>query len=321
MKTAVAFIIFRRPELTAQVFEQIRMARPPRLYIIADGARTDRPGEAEAVFATRDIVSDQYIDWPCQVQRLYSEVNMGCKQRVSSGITAVFKQEEEAIILEDDCLPHPDFFRFCEENLEAYRSHSDKVCQISGLNILWNNVKISNSHYFSKYPISWGWATWRDRWQQWVGDIAYWKYAIHCLERPHVMADEFELQFWRSIIEKLNSPNSKLDSWAYPWIFTAFEKQWLSIVPQHNLISNLGMGENSTHTSYENLSLIPPVKGIAKISIPPSQIEAHRIADEWTFRIFYLYEEARSIPRLRNKLKILGGKYKQRLLNRLGIGT
>ncbi len=115
LKTPVAFIIFKRPDNTQKVFEAIRQAKPPKLLVIADGARAERPGEVERCAATRAIIDR--VDWECEVLKNYSDTNMGIKQRVTSGLSWVFNTVEEAIILEDDCLPHPTFFRYCEELL------------------------------------------------------------------------------------------------------------------------------------------------------------------------------------------------------------
>ena len=157
----VAFIIFNRPDTTERVFAEIANAKPPKLLVIGDGPRTGRPGEAEKVAATRAII--QRVDWDCKVLTNFSEVNLGCKKRVSSGIDWVFEQVEEAIILEDDCLPDITFFRFCQEMLERYRG-DQRIGMISGDNFQFGRRYGDDSYYFSKYVHIWGWATWRDRW-------------------------------------------------------------------------------------------------------------------------------------------------------------
>lgn len=116
LKTPVAFVIFNRPDTTKKVFAEIAKARPPKLLVIADGPRADHLDDAEKCTTARAIIDR--VDWDCEVLTNYSDINMGCKRRVSSGLDWVFDIVEEAIILEDDCLPHPTFFRFCEELLE-----------------------------------------------------------------------------------------------------------------------------------------------------------------------------------------------------------
>jgi hypothetical protein len=131
LKTPVALIIFKRPDTTERVFETIRQAKPPKLLVVADGPRTDQPGEAEKCAATRAIIDR--VDWDCEVLKNYSDSNLGCGLRPATGISWVFEQVEEAIVLEDDCVPHPTFFRFCEELLEYYR-HDERIMSISGIN-------------------------------------------------------------------------------------------------------------------------------------------------------------------------------------------
>jgi hypothetical protein len=148
--TAVLFLVFNRPETTRQVFEAIRAARPPRLYVASDGARTDRPGEAETVAAVRSSVLDA-IDWPCEVHTLLRESNLGCRDAVSGAISWFFDHEEEGIILEDDCLPSPSFFAFCETLLEEYR-HDHSIAGITGDFRPVKSNRAANSYGRVGYP-------------------------------------------------------------------------------------------------------------------------------------------------------------------------
>ena len=148
MKTPVAFFIFNRPDPTARVFAEIARARPAQLLVVADGSRADRVGEREACLAARSVIDR--VNWPCEVLTNFAESNLGCKQRVSSGIDWVFEQVEEAIILEDDCLPHPSFFRFCGELLEKYRE-DERVMMISGNDFQRGKNATPYSYRFSRY--------------------------------------------------------------------------------------------------------------------------------------------------------------------------
>ena len=162
LNTAVLFLVFNRLDTTKQVFETIRQAKPQRLYIAADGARASRVGEAAQVQAVRDYVTS-HVDWECEVKTLFREQNLGCKYAVSSAIAWFFENEEMGIILEDDCLPDPTFFNFCQELLARYR-HDQRIGVISGDNFQFGHRRNDDSYYFSKYVHIWGWATWRDRW-------------------------------------------------------------------------------------------------------------------------------------------------------------
>ncbi|MCX5762039.1 MAG: glycosyltransferase family A protein, partial [Gemmatimonadetes bacterium] len=145
LRAPVVLFAFNRPELTARVFATIRAARPSRLFLVCDGPRADRPGEADRCAAVRQILSE--VDWPCEVERNYSDENMGCGLRVSSGIEWVFARTEEAIFLEDDVLPEATFFRYCDELLERYRT-DDRVMMICGYNLLGRGDVPGPSYWF-----------------------------------------------------------------------------------------------------------------------------------------------------------------------------
>jgi hypothetical protein len=244
LQTPVAFIIFNRPDTAEQVFAEIAKARPPKLLVIADGPRTNRPGEAEKCAATRAILKK--VDWDCEVLTNYSEVNLGCKRRVSSGIDWVFEQVEEAIILEDDCLPDPTFFRFCQEMLERYR-HDQRVGMISGDNFQFGHRRSDDSYYFSKYVHIWGWASWRDRWAN--------SYDVTMARWPHIrdggwLADMVgsarEAAYWTKVFDRVH--RGEIDTWDYQWVFANWVEGRMTILPVVNMISNIGFDGNATHT-------------------------------------------------------------------------
>ena len=172
MHTPVALIIFNRPHHTARVFAEIAKARPEHLFLIADGPRPDRPEDVQRCAAVRDIVAR--VDWPCQVERNFAERNLGCGRRPGSGISWVFQQVDEAIILEDDCVPDPTFFQFCEDLLEKYREDK-RVMNIGGTNWQWPSPRSHHSYFFSIFNITgWGWATWRRAWQYYDPAVRLW---------------------------------------------------------------------------------------------------------------------------------------------------
>jgi hypothetical protein len=244
LTTPVAFIIFNRPEVTTRVFAEIARARPSRLLVIGDGPRADRAGEAERVKQARAIV--QRVDWPCEVLKNFSEVNLGCRERVSSGIDWIFEQVEEAIILEDDCLPHASFFRYCQELLARYRD-DQRIGLISGDNFQFGRRYSEDSYYFSKYVHIWGWATWRSRWQT--------SYDVTLRQWPRIrdqdllvdlIRDEDEIDYWRDVFERVYQ--GQVGTWDYQWVFANWLSGRLAVLPAVNLISNIGFGANATHT-------------------------------------------------------------------------
>jgi hypothetical protein len=247
MSVPIAFFIFNRPNPTKRVFEAIRQAKPSKLLVVADGPRSDRLAEAGQCAAVRAII--QQIDWDCDVLTNYSDINLGCGVRVSTGLDWVFSQVEEAVILEDDCLPHPHFFDFCEMLLERYRDN-EKIMHIAGNYHLigYKNQASKYSYYFSRYPLIWGWATWRRAWQHYDFQVEWLKEFIDdgwlekCLESKR---DTF---VWRRNFESLYG---NLYTWDYQWILACWLQQGLAIHPVVNLVSNIGFGSESTHTGNE----------------------------------------------------------------------
>lgn len=289
LTTPIVFIIFNRPDLTQKVFSEIAMVEPTKLFIIGDGPRIDKVGERNTVESTREII--QQVDWDCEVITNYSNVNLGCKKRISSGLDWVFKQVEEAIILEDDCLPEPTFFRFCQEMLEHYR-HNKRISMISGSNFSSSYTRTDRSYHFSKYSMIWGWASWRDRWAE--------SYDVNLLDWPRIrdekrladmLGNKREVRYWRKIFERLYC--GEIDSWAYQWGFANLLGKRMSIVPKVNLISNIGCGENATHTTNSesrlaNLERNPisfPVIHPNDISI---DVYADKLVDEFHYRGTFL---------------------------------
>jgi len=254
LKTAVLFLVFNRFDTTKQVFEAIREAKPPRLYIAADGARETKEGEKEKVQAVRDYIIKN-IDWECEVKTLFREQNLGCKMAVSSGIDWFFQNEEMGIILEDDILPSQSFFWFCEELLDRYKDDM-RVGQISGFNYGYKDANLNYDYIFSKYPVIWGWASWKNRWKNY-------SLSMDNLEET-IRNKQFSLIFKKSeLIKRINrfrkAKENKIDTWDYQWAFTLYKNSQFTIIPKRNYILNIGFGNDSTHTSggnpYKSLSL------------------------------------------------------------------
>lgn len=244
LRTPVAFIIFNRPESTARVFAAIAKAMPAKLLVIADGPRDNRPGEAERCAATRRILDS--VDWPCEVLTNFAPHNLGCRRRVSSGIDWVFSVVPEAIFLEDDCLPDPTFFRFCEEMLDRYRS-DERVMHIGGANFQRGAASSRSSYYFSRHFHVWGWASWRRAWRHYDVDMRAWP-SVRVAGR---LADVFPSVDERRTLEPLYDRvfSGTLDTWDIQWTLASRLQNGLAIVPGNNLISNIGFGGHATHTS------------------------------------------------------------------------
>ena len=243
MGKAILFLVFNRPDTTARVFDCIREAKPPRLYVAGDGPRAGRQGEEERVREARRIATS--IDWPCEVRTLFREENLGCKRAVSGALDWFFAQEEEGIILEDDCVPDPSFFRFCEEMLEQHREE-ENVATISGNNLVGRGQKDANRFFFSKYFHCWGWATWRRGWELYRANLKGWPEWYASEEFRKWLPGREEQAYWSRIFERVYAGG--IDSWAYPFLGSLWMAGKISIQPGVNLVVNIGFGENATHT-------------------------------------------------------------------------
>jgi hypothetical protein len=244
LKTPILFLVFNRIDTTKQVFEKIKKARPKQLFVASDGPRKNKPSEKEIVEKVRKYVLEN-IDWPCKVKTLFRKKNLGCKYAVSGAIDWFFENVEKGIILEDDCLPNESFFRFCEELLERYKE-DERVMSISGYNPL-GKFETSESYIFSKYFYCWGWASWRRAWKK--NDLE--------LENYKEIKEKGRLnRYYGGLIEKnLNEKrtkdhlNKKVNSWAIPFGISHILNRSFCIVPEEDLIENLGFSStNSTHT-------------------------------------------------------------------------
>lgn len=289
--TPILFLIFKRPDVTAQVLAAIRQAQPSKLYIAADGARPDKEGEAEKVAQTRELVLNG-IDWPCEVKTLLRETNLGCRTAVSSAIDWFFEQEAEGIILEDDCLPDQSFFRFCEELLDYYR-HDTRIMAISGNNFQQGQQRGKYSYYFSQHAYLWGWAGWRRAWCKYHSSLSHFDEIL--AERAYQWFTDTPLVNKRRKQHFCDAYSRKIDSWGYLWQFTVFVNHGLVIVPQVNVVQNIGFGEEATHTlgsgkkfSITRTSIIFP------LSHPPYMC-LHKEADQFFYRQSHIGKPAKSL--------------------------
>ena len=276
IKAPVAFFIFKRPEQTVRVFEEIRQLRPARLYLIADGPRD--ADEIEICRKVRAIV--EQVDWDCEVKRNYAERNLGLRGRIISGLDWLFEQEERVIILEDDCLPHPSFFRYSEELLEYYKA-DPRVMHISGNNFLQGRNIPSASYYFSKYAHIWGWATWRRAWLF----FRSWDTFSPALDL-HIFRSQSERDLWTKLLGQLRS-QSMDHTWDYQWALVCMAHKSLCIMPKNNLVSNIGFGQAATHTQEESWLANMPLVPMEFPLIHPRKMKWNKSADQITAKHFF----------------------------------
>ena len=282
MQTALLFLIFNRLDTTALVFEKIRQAKPPRLYIAADGPREDNNDDRNKIVKVREIATK--VDWPCEVKTLFRNKNLGCKKAISTAINWFFENEEQGIILEDDCLPNLDFFNFCENLLFRY-SKDERISAITGNNFQDGKWRGDASYYFSKYIHCWGWATWRRSWHKYDGNIKFWPKWSNSKDWVNFISNKIERRYWQNIFKRVHL--EQVDSWAYPWTASIWYNKGLTITPNVNLVSNIGFGESATHTkSKKDKSFKMSVNNLGTL-IYSNKVERNIEADNWTFNHHY----------------------------------
>lgn len=257
--TPILFLIFNRPDTTQTVFNRIREIRPARLYVAADAPRANKPAEAEACRATRAII-DQ-VDWPCEVKKLYRDENLGCKLSVSGAISWFFEQEEYGVILEDDCLPDPSFFPFCEELLLKYKD-DDRIGHIGGNCNLPGIVKDGLSYDFCSITHIWGWATWRRVWKNMDVNFPFWE---TCRDRRSLLfRTKWEEIYFSSFISDALHRRHGLNPWGVFYYYMLRTQNQLSVYPAVNLVTNIGLGDPAaTHTTKKSRKLYVPSRPLA----------------------------------------------------------
>lgn len=311
LTTPVLFIIFKRPGTTTKVFEQIRKAAPPKLYVAADGPRPGIPGEAERCRQTREIIKK--VDWPCEVKTLFREENLGCRLGAAGAVTWFFSHEPEGIVLEDDCLPELSFFRYCQETLEQYRDDR-RVMMITGSNFKFGEKVGSYSYYFSRYPVLWGWASWRRAWDLYDIKMALWPEIRDHRTLFRIFDNSREVRFWSRQCQL--AYEGEIDTWDYQWNLVNWLNHGITVTPNVNLISNIGFANCASHThdaTDKHAAMLTTV-----ITFPlchPPFVARDAIADRETFQSHYCAPYVPLLKRICRKiktilLKLFAGNYR-----------
>lgn len=284
VNSPVIFLVFNRPDTTRRVFERIRAARPPKLLVVADGPRQGRPEDPSAVEEVRKIIRDG-VDWPCDVLTNYSDVNLGCRERVSSGLNWAFDQVEEAIVLEDDCLPVMSFFRYCDLLLARFRTEN-RVLHINGFNPVQLHFRsFRKSYYFSAHAQVWGWASWRRAWRYYSTMEREIPLMIkNCLWRSRVFSEVERNRLrrnWTAIT------CGEVNSWAFQWSLAIHAANGLAVSPFQCLVKNIGIGHpQAVHARERRLHYQEPL--VRELDFPvrhPREMEQHTYADKLLERI------------------------------------
>jgi hypothetical protein len=281
LATPVALFIFNRPAETARVFQAIRRARPRQLFVIADGPRPHCPDDVAGVAAARSVV--EAVDWPCELRCNYAGANQGLADRVASGISWVFEQVETAIVLEDDCLPHPSFFPFCEQLLARY-ADDERVMMVGGVS-LEPYRRLDTSYSFSHYMLVWGWATWRRAWRLYDHEMRLWPAARDGGWLADVLGSEAEAHFWTPHLDDVYA--GRENYWGRRWLLACWLQRGLVIQPAVNLVTNIGHGAAATHTTVASpFADLPTAPMSFPLRHPPFVVRDAR-ADAELFRRFF----------------------------------
>lgn len=281
LTTPVLIIAYRRADTTRRVLEAVRRVRPQRLYVACNAPRLDRLAEQEQCAEVRSLFDA--LSWPCEVHRLFRKEHLSAKESISGAISWLFEHEPQGIILEDDCVPSPSFFRFAGELLNRYAS-DQRVGMISGDNFQFGRCRGEASYYYTRYCHIWGWATWRDRWATYDATMCEWP-----AYKKLLLADLdgwLERIYWGRLFDLTYA--GQIDTWDYQWQFANMINHRVSVMPQVNMVRNIGFGEQAHHT--RNLTRCADMQEY-ELEFPlrhPATFSPDREADRYTFKINYL---------------------------------
>lgn len=289
LETPVVLLLFSRPACTAAVFDRVREARPPEIFIVQDAPRAHVAGESLHCAEVRAIAGA--VDWPCKVHWNVAAEHMGCMLRVSSGLSWVFSLTAEAIVLEDDCLPHPAFFRYCQELLERYRD-DQRIFSISGDNFNFGQRVFDYSYHFSLRFHCWGWASWRRSWRSVDLNLSQWPSIREGSWLEDVVGHREGASDYRKAFDACRDYGA--DTWAYRAAYSSVVNGRLNIHPGVNLVTNIGFGPGAhSGCTTHPLADIP----VGDLELPlrhPPFLMRDFVADRNAFDFIYNPVEART---------------------------
>lgn len=278
----ILLVMFNRPAHARQVFEQIRAAKPTRLFVAIDGPRPERADDIANVAECAALL--RQIDWSCELKTLIRTKNLGCGQAVSSAITWFFEQVEMGIILEDDCVPAPDFFPYCRELLLRHE-HNPAVMHIGGVNLQDGNWRGVGSYYFTRICHVWGWATWRRAWHLYDFSMSSFPEFKRENAIQNILTMPEDQTYWLNTFQKVY--DGQVDTWDYQWVYAVWTNRGLATLPNMNLIRNIGFDALATHTKSRDLRLGDKATGEVNEIIHPAFVLENHEATEYSSQMFF----------------------------------
>jgi len=243
MNRPVLLLVFNRPDHTSELVRRVITSGSRDVYVVADGPRPGTEDSAKCQ-EVREIVENS--SWNGHLKVLFRDKNLGCKRSVSDGITWFLEQAGEGVILEDDCIPSPSFFSFCDVMLDRYRSDAS-VGMVAGTHYKPASLQGEEKIFFSRYGLCWGWATWQRAWSHFDGAMLDWPHLRSTPWLAEVVNGHRDAEFfWRSAFDECYFRN--LDSWAWPWMYSLWHNELKTLHSNRNLVLNVGFSDEATHT-------------------------------------------------------------------------
>lgn len=287
----ILIIAYRRAETTKKVLEAIQNSKTRRLYVALNAPSPDRLDEKIKCEAVRKLFEEMH--WKCKITFLNHDKHLSAKESITKAITWFFEFENSGIILEDDCVPSASFFSFAGEMLFKYEGDK-RIGMISGNNFQFNHLRGEASYYFSRYCNIWGWATWRDRWTSYDSSMRLWP---SCKSSVINELDGYlEKLYWAKIFER--TYDGFIDTWDYQWLFANWVNHRISLVPQVNMVTNIGFGRDAHHTNNLTCAANMIACDIALPICHTNSFIPNRQADKYTFKKIYL-------PTIKSLIRIL----------------
>lgn len=311
LNTPVLLICFNRADHVRRLLASIREVQPAQLYIAQDGPRSNREDDVSKIQSVRDVIADM-VDWPCNLQTLYQDHNLGCGRGPATAISWFFENVEQGVVLEDDCVPYYDFFPYCEELLTRYKD-DNRIGFIGGCNYQDGQKRGDGSYYFSMgHHGTWGWASWRRVWNQFVYNLDnITEKEFSAIIRYYGREPRF-VAYWEDIFARVKIDRMNDSAWDYQFYFSCWKHHQLAIMPNVNLVSNIGDGIDATHTGVASPMLYAKTEPILPLS-HPRVVKQDVRADMYFHRTYiqsydYGWEGLKRVPyRLNKRLKKLLG--------------